>query len=244
VPSNQDSLPPEYLAEAKFYRVKGRRYPRLLGQYIKTTFTKKGKVLCIGPASGFVLQGFTDEGWEGKGIDPYPQLAKCAQDEMNLEVATGQLAVPDLKVKEEEEYDLVCMIHTIAQWTDLQATFQTAASLTRSNGLWLIEINNRDSWTARLFGKRWRGYNQADVCHWFSDKDLQRLAAQYGFREVAKGKPSLWVNASHAKARLRRQLQGNPFKGLIMAVLGLVPDNLPLWMPAEDTLWLLYRKLW
>ena len=65
-------------------------------------------------------------------------------------------------------YDLVVMLQVIAHLVDPLATGRRIAELLRPDGLWLVETWDRESRTARLFGRRWHEYSPPSVLHWFS----------------------------------------------------------------------------
>jgi hypothetical protein len=223
-----------YLAEAKFLKLKGRRYAKLISRYIK----KPGRMLDVGAAAGFILRGFCDRDWKGSGVEPNQRMVNEAE-QSGLRVMQGTLE----EFRTTEKYDLITMIQVIAHLTDLQEAFRVAAEATQSNGLWLIETGDRDSVKARLAGENWREYHPPSTLHWFSAKDLQRLVAQYGFQEIARGRPPRWVNAGHAKMALRQQ-KGNLGTILLLLLLMGVPDRFPMPFGASDQLWVIYRKLW
>jgi SAM-dependent methyltransferase len=225
---------PNYLAEAKFLKLKGRRYAKLIDRYIK----KPGRMLDVGAAAGFILRGFCDRDWKGSGVEPNEHMVEQAE-KSGLRVMQGTLE----EFRTTEKYDLITMIQVIAHLTNLQEAFRVAAEATQSNGLWLIETGDRDSMKARLAGENWQEYHPPSTLHWFSSKDLQRLVAQYGFQEVAKGRPRKWINAGHAKLSLR-QGKGNLGTALLLLGLMVVPDRFPLPFVASDQLWVIYRKLW
>jgi SAM-dependent methyltransferase len=222
-----------YLKEAKFLKLKGRRYAKLMSRYFK----KPGRILDIGSAAGFTLQGFVDRDWKGSGIEPNGYMVEQAQK-------TGLRIVQDTleEFRTTEKYDLITFIQVIAHLTDLQEAFRIAADATQSNGLWLIETGNRDSLKAKLWGENWKIYHPPTMLHWFSPKDLQRLVAQYGFQEIARGQPQRWVNAAHAKFSLRQK------KGLLplLARLLLIPvlNQVPIPFASTDQFWVIYKKLW
>jgi 2-polyprenyl-3-methyl-5-hydroxy-6-metoxy-1,4-benzoquinol methylase len=225
---------PNYLAEGKFLKIKGRRYAKLISRYIK----KPGRMLDVGAAAGFILQGFSDRDWKGSGVEPNGRMVEHAE-KVGLRMTQGTME----EFRTTEKYDLVTMIQVIAHLTNLQDAFRVAADATQSNGLWLIETGNRDSFKARLSGENWREYHPPSTLHWFSPKDLQRLVAQYGFREIARGKPRKWVNAAHAKFALR-QSKGTLWTALVLLVLMIIPDRFPIPYPASDQFWVIYRKIW
>jgi transcription elongation factor Elf1 len=222
-----------YLKEAKFLRLKGQRYARMIDRYFK----KPGRFFDVGAAAGFVMQAFVDRDWKGSGIEPNEGMVALAQ-QAGLRVMQGTME----EFRTTEKYDLVTFIQVVSHFTDVQEAFRVAAEATQSNGLWLIETGNRDSLKARLWGERWADYDPPSLLHWFSPKDLQRLVAQFGFQEIARGKPRRWVNAGHAKLTLRRQKGVLSLLGLLL--LALVPNQCPIPYPAHDQFWVIYKKLW
>lgn len=224
-----------YFSEAKFLKIKGQRYAQLMSRHFK----RPGQVLDVGSAAGFILQGFLDRDWKGGGIEPNADMAEQAE-KSGLCVVQGTME----EFRTTEKYDLITFIQVIAHFTNVQEAFRIAAEATQSNGFWLIETSNRDSIKARLSGKKWQGYyHPPNTLHWFSPKDLKRLTAQYGFQEIALGKPNQWVNAAHAKVSLR-QKKGSLLTGLALLLLALVPDRFPIPYPANDQFWAIYKKLW
>jgi SAM-dependent methyltransferase len=185
-----------------------------------------------------VLQGFTDGGWHGDGIEPNPKMAAHARNELKLSVQAGALeSLPANKT-----YDLVSMIQVIAHFADLRQALQVAADATKPAGYWLIETWNKDSFAARLFGQNWHEYSPPSVLHWFSPTTLKALAAQFGLQEVARGRPSKWINGGHAKSLLQYKLQGLPLGRSAGKLLHWLPDYLPLPYVADDLFWMLLRK--
>ncbi len=224
---------PDYLGEARILRDHGRWYGKRLARYLSP-----GKMLDIGAAAGFVLQGFLDCGWQGNGIEPNPKMAAYAREELGIAVQAGALE----NLQTNETYDLVSMIQVIAHFADLRRALQVACDLTKPAGYWLIETWNKDSRTARLFGQNWHEYSPPSVLHWFAPPTLKALAAQYGLREVARGRPSKWINGGHAKSLLQYKLQGLPLGRPAGKLLELLPEYLPLPYLADDLFWMLLQK--
>ena len=134
------------------------------------------------------------------------------------------------------------MIQVVPHLYDLRRALQVAARHTRPGGYWLIETWNRESWTARLFGHNWHEYSPPSVLHWFSPGGLQRLTAQFGFREVARDRPAKRITASHAKSLLRYKLEGSALGNSMVGLLRLLPGSLSIPYLADDVFWALYEK--
>lgn len=224
---------PDYLGGARILRNHGRWYGKRLASYLKP-----GKMLDVGAAAGFVLQGFMDCGWQGQGIEPNPKMAAYACETLGVTVQAGALEM----LRSTETYDLVSMIQVIAHFADLRRALQIAAQVTKPLGYWLIETWNKDSFAARLFGQNWHEYSPPSVLHWFAPPTLKALAAQYGFQEVAHGRPSKWINGGHAKSLLQYKLQSLPLGPQAGKLLNLLPEYLPLPYLADDLFWMLLQK--
>jgi SAM-dependent methyltransferase len=224
----------DYLGEARFLKLKGQHYAQLMSRYFK----RPGRILDVGAAAGFILQGFIDRDWKGSGIEPNADMAEQAKK-------SGLRVVQDTmeEFRTTEKYDLITFIQVIAHFTNVQEAFRIAAEATQSKGFWLIETGNRDSLKARLLGENWQVYHPPSTLHWFSPKDLKRLAAQYGFQEVVRGKPRKWINAAHAKFSLR-QKKGSLLAKLALLLLAFVPNRVAIPYPATDQFWVIYKKLW
>lgn len=225
---------PNYLGEADLLIAHGRRYGHLLAHY-----TNPGTVLDVGAAAGFILRGFYQSGWRGMGIEPNPRMAEYARTQLELNVEVGALE----NIQQHQQVDLVSMIQVIAHFYNLRQALQVAADVTRPGGYWLIETWNRESFVARLLGQHWHEYSPPSVLHWFSPAGLTRLASQFGFAEVACGRPSKWLNGAHAKSLLSYKFQDSWMRGLMARLLGVIPDRLAIPYPNFDLFWILFQKL-
>lgn len=223
----------DYLSEAHILTAHGRRYARLLARWMEP-----GEMLDVGAAAGFVLKGFVDAGWRGAGVEPNETMAEYARTHLKLEMSTG--AFEDLSSP--HQYDLVSMIQVIAHFADPLATLRRASELVRGDRFLLVETWDRESWTARIFGKRWHEYSPPSVLHWFSREGLSNLAARFGFRVVAHGRPRKRIGGAHAVSLLRYRLAGTPLEKLSAHLSRVVPGRLAIPYPAEDLFWVLFRK--
>ncbi len=224
---------PGYLAEAALIRAHGRRYAKMLQRHCPP-----GRMLDVGAAAGFVLQGFVQSGWQGTGVEPNDRMAAYGREQLGLDIRTGSFE----QVDPGDTYDLVNIVQVIPHFWDLHQALQTANQATKPGGYWLIETWNRDSKTAKFFGPNWHEYSPPSVLRWFSPTDLGLLAAQYGFEEVDRGQPQKWISGAHVKSLVGHQLNTmGPWKHLRF-LLHLIPDFLRLPYPAEDLFWVLYRK--
>jgi SAM-dependent methyltransferase len=197
-----------------------------------------GLVLDIGSAAGFILKGFQERGWSGCGIEPNPRMAEYASTQLGLDVEVGTLE----QFQSSERYDLISMIQVVAHFYDLRKALQVAMEITRPAGFWLVETWDRESLMARVLGKHWHEYSPPSVLHWFSPEGLKRLAGQFGFSEVARGRPSKRLNGAHVKSLLGYKLQSSRLGELTAGLLDVIPDHLAIPYPAYDLFWILFQK--
>lgn len=224
---------PDYLSEEEILTAHGRLYSALLKRYMTP-----GTVLDVGAAAGFTLRGFLESGWNGRGIEPNSRMAECARTQLGLDVEVGTLE----EFQGGGRYDLVSMIQVIAHFYNLRKALKVAAEITRPGGSWLIETWDRESLVARILGKHWHEYSPPSVLHWFSPGGLKQLAGQFGFSEVARGRPSKWLSGAHAKSLLSYKLQSSSLGRLAAGLLDVIPNHLTIPYPAYDLFWMLFQK--
>lgn len=216
----------DYLVEADMLIGRGRMYAKKIRPYINT-----GKMLDVGAAAGFILKGFTDSEWTGVGLEPNGAMVEFGRNDLGLDMRRGTLE----SFENHEKFDLVSMIQVAAHFYDARTAFEKAAALLNENGCLLIETWDRDSVSARIFGKNWHEYSPPSVLHWFSQKGLTVFLEKMGFEKIAGGRPSKKISGGHARSLLRYRL-GDTF------LLKLIPEKFNFPYPSEDLFWALYRK--
>lgn len=221
----------DYTGEATLLVERGAAYARLVRAH-----SVPGTLLDVGASAGFILEGFVSGGWRGRGVEPNPRMAALANARLGPVVDVGTLEDLDTR----QPVDLVLMLQVVGHFQDPRRALARAAGLTRPGGLWLVETWDRESWTARLFGRHWHEYSPPSVLHYFSRAGLRRLAASLGFREVAAGRPARKIGVAHTRSLVRHQLAGGPL-GWLASPLALLPDSLEVPYPGDDLFWALFR---
>lgn len=98
------------------------------------------------------------------------------------------------------------------------------------------------SCSAWLFGSSWQEYSPPSVLHWFSPAAVRQLFEPAGFRFVASGRPSKWLNVGHARSLLDYKAHESlPVRGAAL-LLRPIPEWLDLPYPSEDLFWMLLRR--
>lgn len=217
----------DYLQEAEMLKNRGKMYAKIVEKHS----AEKWKMLDVGAAAGFLLKGFTEENWDGTGLEPNAEMAKFGRENLNLRIKQGSLE----SFETDEKFDLISMIQVAAHFYSPRTAFQKSFDLLNENGLLLIETWNRESFSAKIFGRNWHEYSPPSVLQFFSEKGLSEFLKTVGFEKIASGRPSKKISGAHAKSLLKYRLGKNP-------LLKLIPDNFNFPYPSEDLFWALYRK--
>lgn len=222
-----------YFEEGDLLRERGKKYGQLLN-----AFTSPGTVLDVGAAAGFVLSGLRAAGWDGVGLEPNQKMVDFAVDSLGLDVRQGSLE----RFDSDRQFDAVTMIQVLPHFFDPHHALTRASALTKPNGLWLIETWDRESITAKMFGKYWHEYSPPSVLQWFSRDGVRTLAQQHGFTFVAEGRPSKWLTGAHARSLLEESVRESALLPLVQKVTRAIPKKAKLPYPAEDLCWMVFRK--
>src|SRR6185369_13364426 len=75
----------DYLAEGEMLKRRGQMYAKKLEKFSAL----KGRVLDVGAAAGFILQGFIDEGSQGSGLEPNEKIAGTGRENFGLDIRQG-----------------------------------------------------------------------------------------------------------------------------------------------------------
>ncbi len=224
---------PNYLGDRELRISQGRRYARLMNRYMQP-----GTIFDVGAAAGFILKGFEDEGWSGEGVEPNPEMAEHARNNLELVVETGILE----QLEPSKQYDVVSFIQVIAHFIDPQRALRVAKDIVKPGGYWLFETWDKDSWTARILGNSWHEYSPPSVLHWFSPDTLSELVGQFGLEEIALGRTMKWIRPAHARSIGQHELNKTLAGKLVSVAAGLIPERMSLPYFADDLIWALYKS--
>lgn len=111
------------------------------------------RVLDVGCGAGLGLRAMREAGWDPVGFEVDPVAARVAADTSGCEVLTGRLA--DLTAA---SFDVVLSSHVIEHLDDLDEFIAQCRRILAPGGRFIAYTPNTASWTRRVFGSRWRGF--------------------------------------------------------------------------------------
>ncbi len=211
------------------------------GEYYATKISRlisPGKVLDVGAAAGFILKGFGNKGWQGLGVEPNNSMVEYGKNDLGVNIKRGTIETVEL----EDKFDLVVLIQVMAHIYDLHNSMKRINSFLKPGGHVLIETWNKDSLTAKVFGKNWHEYSPPGTLNFFSKKTLDQLMFQHDFIKITQGTPKKSIHSKHAKSLIRHKLRESKGLKWAMPLTTLIPGNMIFPYPSEDLFWALYKK--
>jgi 2-polyprenyl-3-methyl-5-hydroxy-6-metoxy-1,4-benzoquinol methylase len=202
-------------------------------------FFSQGKMLDIGAAAGFILKGFENKGWQGTGIEPNNFMVEYGKKVLGVNLKKGTIETVEL----EDKFDLVIVVQVIAHIYELHSSMANIYNFLKPNGHVLIETWNKDSFTARMFGKNWHEYSPPETLNYFSKKTLNQLMLQHNFSMIAQGSPKKSIHSKHAKSLIKHKLLESKGLKWMAGITSLIPGNMILPYPSEDLFWVLFKKI-
>lgn len=201
-----------------FEHRKAKKVLRLLGP--------TGSILDVGCAYGGFLDRLRAVGqWELFGIDTDAQSIAYARSQLGLRADV----LPFEALAEETAYNCVVMKYVLDHLPSPAAAFAKLSSIVRPGGYLVLQLPNRASWEARVFGRYWHGWEVPRHSVYFTLPTLQKYAEGFGFRLVEvehEATPNSWVwglrylALDHARPLARFCTLGNPFLLLLTTPLG------------------------
>lgn len=226
---------PDYFCEKNILLEHGHYYGRILKKYLE----QGSRILDIGSAAGFILKGISENGFNVQGIEPNATMAAYARHELGLDVQTTSLE----SFNTDQRFHAICLIQVIAHFCDPVQALAVCLQLLHENGLILVETWNRESLTARIFGRHWHEYSPPSVRHWFSKRGLDQFFEQANCRKIATGKRLKKISISHAGELMAHKHRNPVLSKTIRYFAGLFPKHVVMFYPSEDLFWSLYKKL-
>ncbi|NQT90533.1 MAG: methyltransferase domain-containing protein, partial [Candidatus Omnitrophica bacterium] len=145
-------------------------------------FKKKGRLLEIGCACGFLLDEARQSGWEASGIEPSRWAAEYARDALGLDVTNGALEDSDI---DKGAFDVIVAIDVLEHLSDPKSALKKMRESLKEDGLLYVAIPDISSAASRLFKSRWWGIKRHHL-YYFTKETLRLLLEREGFEVVRK----------------------------------------------------------
>ena len=165
-----------YVAEAEGRRLSAQSILKMLKK-----LKKRGKLLDVGCATGFLLDEARKAGWEISGIELSEWAVGYAKKTLHIDtIFQGVLknaSYPD------NYFDAVVMKDSIEHLTDPKSTLVEIRRVLKSDGIICVNTPNIDSLIGKILRARWWGIKQLHL-YYFSRKTLHAMFESTGFNPI------------------------------------------------------------
>lgn len=139
-------------------------------------FSKKGRVLEIGSATGAMLNLLVKLGWDGLGIEPSGSYMEAKKK--GLRVLNGKFE--DIKLHQ-NYFDLVILNHTLEHMDNPGQVLKKIQAVLKDGGIVFIDVPNFGSLSSRILGKKWPYLLPLEHKSQFTKESLTKLLNDTGF---------------------------------------------------------------
>jgi SAM-dependent methyltransferase len=156
---------------------------RLLGPREHKTrdpkFERPGRMLDIGCGAGWFIYQMKERGWDVKGVEPNVDAAEFGRSKKGLDIFPGSLLDATFP---SGAFDYVRMNHSFEHMEHPNQILEEVSRILADKGKLMIGVPNRDSLSARVFGRFW--YHLALPVHTFSYsvRTLSQMLSKHDFR--------------------------------------------------------------
>jgi len=222
-----------YVRDSILFEQRGERYAKMVSRFLSP-----GTMIEIGAAAGFGLKAFANRGWKVTGIDPNASMVEYGREHLGLNLHMSSLE----SWVQAQPVNLVVVNQVLPHLFKPLESVQRISEWLAPGGCILVETWRRDSWTAKITGRGWHEYNPPSVLHWFTLKELQNLGVPAGLEVLSHGRPKKHISGSHVKSLLTHQVKRFPIARFLKYGIDLIPSKTRFRYPAEDLVWILYKK--
>lgn len=162
-----------YLAEEKGRRISASATLGMLARLAP----KKGRLLDIGCAAGFLLDEAKKDTWEAYGLELSGWAASHAQEKFGLNVTTVPLHKANFA---RNFFDCVVMKDVIEHLTNPKDVLISIRDILKPEGILCITTPNITSLPSKILRAKWWGINQFHL-YYFSRASLKEMLSAAGF---------------------------------------------------------------
>ncbi len=150
-------------------------------------------LLDIGCGTGLFVSLAGREGFQAAGLESSPEAVRVAHDGGVDSVTCGD---ENLLIEQGRQFDLITLFHVLEHVPEPFKYLRRIQKLLRKPGHLVVQVPNRSSYQARLFGRRWYGLDCPRHLNNFTEYALLAVLGRAGFRIRRVRRYSLRDNAA------------------------------------------------
>ncbi|MBU3911586.1 MAG: class I SAM-dependent methyltransferase [Candidatus Omnitrophica bacterium] len=162
-----------YIENEKDFRSFARNFMKVVSRH-----QRKGRLLDIGCAVGFMLEEARTMGFEAKGIELNEKARQIASSK-GFEVTGWHIGDPAYK---KSAFDVILLNHVLEHISEPNGFMKDISNILKDTGILVIGVPNHASLVVRLYRNRWYGWGIPEHIWHFDRKSLAYLLSRNGFR--------------------------------------------------------------
>lgn len=167
----------DYVSQTEERRLTFERCLNLVEKY-----SKPGRILDIGCASGVFLDVARKNGWEVFGVEPCKWLVDYGNTNFGLNIVKGTLKEASLP---SNSFDVITMWDVLEHTSDPTEELKEVNRLLKNGGLLIVNFPNIGDILARIAGKKWWFLLSVHI-YYFTPKTLREMLKKTGFEPFKK----------------------------------------------------------
>ena len=145
-------------------------------------YTKRGRLLDVGCATGTFSSVAKKRGWEVCGIDINEKSAKYCKEILGIDVQIGSFEAVETP---KDFFDLVVMSDLLEHISSPTSALEKANGTMKVGGIIFIVTPKIDSVMARVSRKRWLHLKPNEHLYYFSSKTIFKMLEKTGFKIIS-----------------------------------------------------------
>ncbi|MBI4707870.1 MAG: methyltransferase domain-containing protein [Candidatus Omnitrophica bacterium] len=186
---------PLYISEEKGRRLAAKI---LLNKMLK--FRRKGRILDVGCAAGFLLDEAKKLGWDVHGVELSSWAVKYAKEKLGLNVFEGTLKDASFAYN---YFDAVVMTDVIEHLSDPRKVLEEARRVLKPDGILCVSTPDIESLLSKTLRAKWWGIQQSHLFY-FSRKTLNRMLDAAGFKVIKYSPYARVFSSQYISSRLSK----------------------------------------
>jgi len=141
-------------------------------------YVSSGALLDVGTAGGLFVAEALERGFVAEGLEPTPEFAAFARDEIGVPVLSTTVEEAGL---EDRSLDVVTLWHVLEHIPDPVEVLGALHTALRPGGVIGVEVPNAGGYAARLLGRRWSALEPEVHVNQFGVQSLREALERTGF---------------------------------------------------------------
>jgi SAM-dependent methyltransferase len=166
----------DYVLDDKIFKI----FPQFIINLLNKKLPKKGKLLDIGCATGYLLETARDSGWEISGIEISEYARKIAEKKLNISIHNS---LGDLKIKE-NYFDVITALEVIEHVTDPSRLLMEIRPYIKNGGLLVITTPNLKNSELYKSFLDWECVLPPVHLSYFSIKTITKMLEKNGYQVI------------------------------------------------------------